>query len=164
MQVVLIGPPGAGKTTVGEALAGELGLPLRDTDRIVEQRAGCTVAELFVEHGEARFRELETEAVREALDAGDGVVALGGGAPLDPRTQQRLRGRTVVLLDVDLAHAADRVGLARSRPVLMLNPRAELHRLLSQRRPTYERLATVTVDTAGRTVEEVVATVREAIA
>jgi shikimate kinase len=155
--VVLIGPPGSGKSTVARELARVLGLAARDTDVDVELLAGRTVAEIFVEEGEPRFRELEHEAVAAALDTHDGVLAVGGGAVLDPRTETALAGHTVVFLDVGIADAAKRVGFNKERPLLMMNPRAQWVALMDGRRPTYERLATFRVDTAGRTPGEVAA-------
>ncbi|MDX6274874.1 MAG: shikimate kinase [Frankiales bacterium] len=153
--VVLIGPPGAGKSTVGPALAAELGVPFRDTDDDVEAAAGMSITDIFLEYGEPRFRELEREAVALALAEHEGVLALGGGAILDPETSLRLRPYQVIFLDVGLADASKRVGLAQSRPVLALNPRSELNRLLQERRPFYVDNAKATVDTTGLDVDEV---------
>lgn len=153
---VLIGPPGAGKSTVGAALADRLGVQLLDTDAEVERRAGRSISDIFVDDGEAAFRDLERAVVTELLASHDGVLALGGGAPMDEVTGAALEGHTVVFLDVSIADAAGRIGLDRSRPLLVVNPRAQWTRLMSTRRPTYERLATHRVDTAGRPVDEVV--------
>jgi len=161
--VVLVGPPGAGKTTVGRALATATGRAFRDTDTDVERAAGTTVADIFVEHGEARFRELERAAVAAALAGHDGILALGGGAILDPRTRALLREHTVVFLDVTVADAAARVGLNQSRPLLLGNPRAQLATLLDQRRPHYAEVATVTIDTTGRDADAVAADVLAAL-
>jgi shikimate kinase len=147
--VVLVGPPGVGKTTVGTLLAARLGVPLRDTDVDVETLTGRTIADLFIDD-EAAFRALEVEAVAAALAEHTGVLALGGGAVLAPRTREALRGQTVVFLSVELADAVRRTGLATSRPVLGLNPRATLRALLAERRPVYDEVATVTVATDGR--------------
>ena len=153
--VVLVGPPGSGKTTTAAALAERIGVAARDTDADVEAVAGSSVGDLFVEHGEEHFRDLERAAVAVALDEHDGVLAVGGGAVLDVGTRERLAGRTVVFLDVGIKDAASRIGLNRDRPLLLGNPRAQWIRLMEQRRPVYEQVATVTVQTDGRTPDQV---------
>jgi shikimate kinase len=161
---VLVGPPASGKTTVGTAVAEELGVPFRDTDRDIEAQSGSTVADLFVSRGEPHFRALEQAAVARALAGHDGVLALGGGAVTSDATRELLvaygrAGGTVVWLDVDLASAAKRVGLARDRPILGVNPRAMLRQMLLSRAPLYGEVATITVHTGGRGPDEVVAEV-----
>ncbi|WP_049562877.1 shikimate kinase [Nonomuraea sp. SBT364] len=153
-KAVLIGPPGSGKTTLGRLLAERFGVAFRDTDADVEAAAGKPVSEIFIDDGEERFRELEHEAVRRALAEHDGVLSLGGGAVLHAETQALLAGHPVVYLQVGLADAVQRVGLASARPLLVLNPRSQLKRLMEERRPVYERLAVLTVDTGGRDPEE----------
>jgi shikimate kinase len=133
-----------------------LGVRFRDLDADIEQTAGKSVGEIFVDDGEQAFRELEQNAAVTALTEPDGVLALSGGAVLGERTRRLLAGQHVVFLDVGLADAASRIGLNRDRPVLLANPRAELKRMIDERRPTYRTVATTTVDTAGRTVDEVV--------
>ena len=154
-RVVLVGPPGAGKSTVGRHLAALLGVALRDTDTDVEGTAGKPVAEIFVDDGEPEFRRLEREAVARALTGFDGVLALGGGAVLHEAsrallTDYRAAGGTVVFLDVSLTHAAPRVGFNTSRPLLLGNPRARWLELMTARRPVYEAVAGVRIDTDGR--------------
>lgn len=153
--VVIVGPPGAGKSTVGEALAARLGTALRDTDADIEASAGATITEIFVEHGEPHFRELERAAVHAALKEHDGVLALGGGAVTDAETRALLRDETVVFLDVSLADAARRAGLNTARPLLLGNVRGRLKQLMEERRPLYVEVATATVDTSGRQASEI---------
>jgi len=161
--VVLIGPPGAGKSTVAAVLAERLGVPVRDTDADVEATAGKPIGDIFVDDGEPAFRELERAAVLAALAEHAGVLALGGGAVLNPLTEQALAGVAVVFLDVQITDAARRVGLNRDRPLLVGNPRAQWIKLMESRRPVYERAATVTVATDGITPEEVADQVIEAL-
>ncbi|KGH47236.1 shikimate kinase [Modestobacter caceresii] len=166
--LVVVGPPASGKTTVGAAVAQALGLPFRDTDADVEAQTGTTVADLFVQQGEPHFRALEEQAVARALAEHAGVLALGGGAVTSAATRQRLvahgrAGRAVVWLDVDVASAARRVGLSRDRPLLAVNPRAMLRTMLETRAPLYAEVATATVHTSARPVEDVVADVLAAV-
>ena len=157
--VVLVGPPGAGKTTVGELLAERLGVGFRDTDRDVAATADCSVADIFVERGEAAFRQLEIAAVRSALAEHSGVLALGGGSVLDEGTRASLRGHRVVFLDVAVKDAASRIGFNRDRPLLLGNPRAQWVRLMRQRRDFYTEVAGAVVNTDGRTPAEIAAQV-----
>ena len=154
---VLVGAPGAGKSTVGRLLAQALGLTFTDTDADIAAAAGKPIPEIFVDDGEDHFRALERAAVAAALADFDGVLALGGGAVLAAETRHLLRGHTVVYLSVELADAVKRVGLGAGRPLLSVNPRATLKYLLDQRRPLYDEVATITVATGGRTPAEVVA-------
>ncbi len=158
-RVVLVGPPGSGKTTVGRAVADLLGVDLRDTDQAIEVQEGRSISDIFMEEGEPRFRELERTEVAASLRAQTGVLALGGGAVMDPVTAQALAGHTVVFLDVGIADAAGRVGFNSSRPLLAVNPRAQWTRMMEARRPTYQRLATFTVQTGARTPQDVAAEV-----
>ena len=155
-RVVLIGPPGAGKSTVGAMLADRLGAGWHDTDTEIEQRAGRTISDIFVDDGEAAFRKLERAECHRALSESRAVVSLGGGAPMDPDTARELAEQVVVFLDVAIGDAAKRVGFGVSRPLLGVNPRAQWSRIMTVRRPTYESLATTRVDTTGRAPEEIV--------
>lgn len=162
-RVVLVGPMGAGKTTVGELLATAWGVSLRDTDRDVETAQGRPISEIFVDQGERFFRDLERAAVAGALGSHDGVLALGGGAVLDSETRAALKGHVVVFLHVGLSDAVKRVGLGTARPLLLGNVRARVKALLDERLPVYREVATVTVETDGRSAEEVAAEVREQV-
>lgn len=162
--VVLVGPPGAGKTTVGEVLAARLGVAFVDTDQVVERETGRTIADIFIEDGEEAFRALEVAAVGAALE-GEGVVALGGGAVLSEETRARLAGHRVVYLEVGVDDASRRTGLNAARPLLRLgNPRATWVKLLAARRPLYEEVATVVVATDGRAPEDVAAEIETRLA
>jgi shikimate kinase len=155
---ILIGPPGAGKTTVGGLLADRLGVAFVDTDATIEAAAGKPVADIFVEDGEPAFRELERAAVARAISDHQGVLGLGGGAVLDERTRDLLAGRPVVYLETGFTELAKRVGLDRPRPLLIgINPRAQLKTLLEQRLPVYSGLARITVATDGREPAEIAA-------
>jgi shikimate kinase len=160
---ILIGPPGAGKTTVGSELAARLGVSFLDTDSSIEAAAGKPVGDIFIDDGEPVFREMERAAVAAALGEQDGVVGLGGGAILDPGTRERLAGRPVVYLSASFSELAKRVGLDRPRPLLLGNPRAQLKTLLDQRLPIYAGLAWLTVPTDGRAPEEIAGQIADAI-
>ncbi|NGN63059.1 shikimate kinase [Streptomyces sp. A7024] len=161
--VVLVGPPGAGKSTVGALLAERLGVGLRDTDVDIEAKAGKPIPEIFYDEGEPYFRELERAAVRAALAEHDGVLSLGGGAVMDDATRELLAGHPVVFLEVELADAVKRVGLDAPRPLLAVNPRQAWRQLMEKRRPLYTEVARVTISTADRSPDEVVEAVLEAL-
>lgn len=155
--VVVIGPPGVGKSTVAVGIAERTGRRVVDTDSLVEEREGRSVPDLFVEVGEEYFRRAEERAVIDSL-AQDGIVlSLGGGAPMTAAVAEALAGHRVLFLDVGIADAAKRLGFNRSRPLMAVNPRQSWIATMEERRPTYERLARWRVDTAGRDAESVVA-------
>jgi shikimate kinase len=160
-RVVLVGPMGAGKTTVAALLAEAWGVTARDTDADVEAAEGRTISDILVDSGEARFRELERTAVGDALAEHDGVLALGGGAVLDPVARDLLHGHPVVFLRVGLSDAVKRVGLGSARPLLLGNVRGRIKALLDERTPVYEQVATHMVDTDGRTPEDVAHEIQE---
>lgn len=153
--LVLVGPPGAGKSTVGRLLAQAWGVPFRDTDDDVEVAEGRTIADIFIDSGEEHFRAAERAAVVRALAEHDGVLALGGGAVLDPDTQAELAGLAVVYLSVSLAAASPRVGLNANRPLLVGSPRRQWQLLMEARRGIYASLAAVEVSSDDRTPEQV---------
>ncbi|MFG2678682.1 shikimate kinase [Streptomyces sp. NPDC048392] len=153
--VVLVGPMGVGKSTVGQLLAGRLGVGYRDTDEDIVSARGRSIAEIFVDEGEPAFRELEKSAVRTALTGHEGVLALGGGAILDADTRALLTGQRVAYLSMGVEEAVKRTGLNAARPLLAVNPRKQWRELMEARRHLYEEVATVVVATDGRTPEEV---------
>jgi shikimate kinase len=161
--VVLVGPPAAGKTTVGRLVAQRLGVDFTDADDLVVERAGKPVSEIFVDEGEDAFRALEAAAVAEGLTR-SGVLALGGGAVLSAATRSRLAGHPVVFLSTGVPASASRVGLNRDRPLLLGNPRQQLRALLEARLPLYREVAAVTVETDDRTPDEVADAVLAALA
>jgi len=152
---ILIGPPGAGKSTVGPLLAGLLGAAFLDTDNEIAAAAGKPVGDIFIDDGEAAFRALERDAVACAVTTHTGVIGLGGGAVLDPGTRRLLVGQRVVYLETGFAAAAQRVGLDKPRPLLLGNPRAQLKALLEQRLPVYRELAWITVGTDDKSAAQV---------
>ena len=152
---ILIGPPGAGKTPVGRLLGGLLETEFLDTDDVVEAAAGKPVSDIFISDGEAGFRELERGAVADTVASHGGILALGGGAVMDPGTRQLLAGQRVVYLETGFAAAAHRTGLDAPRPLLIGNPRTRMRELLAERLPVYEGLAWVTVSTDDRAPQEI---------
>ena len=162
--LVLVGPPGAGKTTVGRVLARRLGVGFTDVDALVVERAGKSISDIFLQDGEPVFRELEREVVAQALDSVDGVLALGGGSVLAAETRERLRGHVVVHLSVGMTDGLRRTGMSTARPLLAgVNPRATFKALLDARAPLYREVATVEVDTNRRTTGQVVRAVLAAL-
>ena len=161
--MVLVGSMGSGKTTVGELLGATWSVPVRDTDTDIVVAEGRPVSEIFVDDGEPYFRERERTAVAVALAEHDGVLSLGGGAVLDPATREALADHTVVFLRVGLADAVKRVGLGTSRPLLLGNVRSRIKALLDERGPVYESVATLVVETDGRTPEQVADDIRAAL-
>jgi shikimate kinase len=164
-SIILIGPPGAGKSTIGKQLARSLNCSFTDTDDIIEAQTGSTISQIFIDQGEPWFRALEVEVVLKAIAEIDGVLSLGGGAPLSQPAQDLLQeiSTPIIFLDVSLATAAPRVGFNRDRPLLLNNPRAAWQSLREKRRPIYETLATHVVAVDGLTPKEVAGNIREVV-
>jgi shikimate kinase len=158
--VVLVGPPGSGKTSVGGALARITGRPFRDTDIDIEATAGRPIPDIFITDGEPVFRAMEREAVATALAEHSGVLALGGGSILAEQTRTALKPHTVVFLSLTMPTGVRRTGLASNRPLLTgVNPRATYKALLDARLHLYEEVATIVVQTDDLTVDEVAAVI-----
>lgn len=164
-RVILIGPMGSGKTTIGQLLAEKLDLQFRDTDLVIEERSGKSVADIFLEDGEDEFRVLEKKVLRDELLTDDTVLALGGGAPISVDAQSALRAiaSPVIYLDISLAAVAPRIGFNRDRPLLLHNPRGQWQTLMEARRPIYESIADVIIDVNEKTETEIVELALEAI-
>jgi shikimate kinase len=158
-QIILIGPPGAGKSTIGHSLAKKMKVKFADTDSMIEAKLDKKISDIFVDLGEPVFRAEELKVLAEVLQSDNGVVSLGGGAPISVPAQELIRssGATVIFLDISLGKAAARVGFNRDRPLLLGNPRAQWNELMSSRRPIYESLATAVVPVDDRTVNEICA-------
>ena len=156
-RLVLIGPMGAGKTTVGKEIATILGCDFADTDALIEADQGKSVSEIFVDDGEAHFRLVEESVVIDALLEREGVLSLGGGAVMNDATQAALKASPAkkVFLDISLSAVSPRVGFDNARPLLMVNPRQKWAELMTQRRPIYESLADVSIDVSELSIPEI---------
>jgi shikimate kinase len=154
--IVLVGVPGAGKTTVGKLLAKKLGIDFFDSDQVIESRAGKSVSDIFTQDGEPAFRKLEHDVIVELLGSSNAVVALGGGSLGNDETRARVKGATAVWLVAGLAQAVDRVGMNRNRPLLLGNVRGQLADLMAAREPFYREVAAIAVDTSKLIPSEVV--------
>jgi shikimate kinase len=153
--IVLVGAPGSGKSTVGALLAERLGVPFRDVDAVIVERAGKPIAEIFTDDGEVAFRALEERVTAELLSL-PGVLSLGGGAVLSATTRAALRDHRVVWLKVGLGQSVKRVGLDTARPLLLGNVRGQLRKLLDERAALYRQVATEVIETDNSTPVEVV--------
>jgi shikimate kinase len=164
-RILLIGPPGAGKSTVGESLAKELDMPFVDTDQVIEKESGKSITDIFVVDGEPHFRALEVQTLRSVLSLESAVISLGGGAPISDEAQELIKDSNshTVFLDVSLAPAAPRVGFNRDRPLLLGNPRAQWQALSDKRRPIYELLANDCIKVDDMDVAQIVAAIKETL-
>jgi len=162
--VVLIGPPGSGKSTVGPLLAALLGVEFAETDALIAARAGKPVGDIFIDDGEDAFRDLERSAAGEAIAAHRGVLALGSGSVLSQATRSLLAGQRVVYLETAFPAVAKRSGLDGPHPPIPGNPRGRLRQLLEERRPLYADLAWLTVTTDDRDPQQVAGEIAEAVA
>jgi shikimate kinase len=158
-KVILIGPPGAGKSTIGQSLAKKMKVKFADTDALIEAKLEKKISDIFVDLGEPYFRTQELLILAEVLESDCGVISLGGGAPISEAAQNLLRksGETIIFLDISLGKAAARVGFNRDRPLLLGNPRAQWTELMNSRRPIYESLATAVISVDDRSVNEICA-------
>jgi len=156
-KIVLIGPPGAGKSSIGKALAKELNLDFIDSDSEIEKISHKKIAEIFIEDGEPAFRLLEVDVVRKVLADFNGVISLGGGAPISKEIEEVLGNADypVVFIDVSIAQAATRIGFNKDRPLLLVNPRQQWISLMNDRRPIYEKLASQTISSDNQKPHEV---------
>ena len=164
-RVILIGPMGSGKTTIGQLLASELEIPFRDTDHVIEEKSGKSVSDIFLEDVEDEFRILEKKVLRDELLSDDTVLALGGGAPISIDAQSALRAiaSPVVYLDISLATVAPRIGFNRDRPLLLHNPRGQWQTLMEARRPIYESIADTVIDVNDKSESEIVSLILEVV-
>lgn len=153
--LVLVGPPGAGKSTIGRRLARALSMEFTDTDSLIEQRFGKPCGEVFAELGEPKFREIEEETVKQALE-GCGVISLGGGAVLSPKTRARLADEEVIWLDVSVEEGLRRTS-DDTRPVLQAeDPEARYRQLLGDREPLYREVASFKARTSNLSPQKIV--------
>jgi shikimate kinase len=157
--IVLVGVPGAGKTTVGKLLAKSLKQEFFDSDRVIEAQAGKSVSDIFTQDGEPIFRKLEHDVIADLLQKSGVVIALGGGALGNDETRNLVKGTTAIWLVAGLAQAVDRVGMNRNRPLLLGNVRGQLAELMNAREPFYKEVAKLTIDTSKLTPNEVVASI-----
>ena len=157
-RVILIGPMGSGKTTIGSLLAEKLGLSFRDTDHLIEEQEEKTVSQIFLDQGEEAFRAIEKRVLREELLTDGTVLSLGGGAPISIDAQSALRAISshIIFLDISLSTVAPRIGFNRDRPLLLNNLRGQWQTLMEARRPIYEAIADTIINVDDKSEEEIV--------
>ena len=156
-SIVLIGPPGSGKSTVGRFLSKRLDRKFLDTDELIEKKTQKKISEIFVDEGEEAFRKLEMIVLEEVLQMRNCIISLGGGAPIKVEAQELIQSSDVfvVFLDISLAAAAPRVGFNRDRPLLLGNPRAQWQSLNEARRPIYQKLASLSIKVDDMNVDQI---------
>ena len=157
LRAILIGAPGAGKSTVGKALSRELSTSFQDTDAIIVEEQGRSISEIFAEKGEQGFRSIEREVVLKALHSNKGVISLGGGAVLDPKVQNEITesSATVIYLSVRIGNVLARIANRSDRPLVATDPETEWLALFNQRESIYKSLATFEVSTDNKKAHEV---------
>lgn len=157
-RIILIGPMGSGKTTIGSLLAKKLNLDFRDTDQIIEEQEHRTISQIFLDEGEDAFRAIEKRVLRQELLTDNTVLSLGGGAPISLDAQSALRAIAshVIFLDISLSTVAPRIGFNRDRPLLLNNPRGQWLTLMDERRPIYESIADITINVDDKTEDAIV--------
>ena len=157
-KVILIGPMGSGKTTIGSLLAEKLGLSFRDTDHLIEEQEAKTVSQIFLDQGEDAFLAIVKRVLREELLTDATVLSLGGGAPISIDAQSALRAIAshIIFLDISLSTVAPRIGFNRDRPLLLNNPRGQWQTLMEARRPIYEAIADTIINVDDKSEEEIV--------
>ncbi len=157
-NIFLIGPMGAGKTTIGRQIAKNLGVDFVDSDHEIEQRTGASIPLIFEIEGEEGFRRREREVIDDLTRRKGIVLATGGGAVLDPANRNHLAGRgTVIYLRASLDHLLKRTARDRNRPLLHTeDPRARLEGIIKIRDPLYREIADIIIDTDSNTVRSTV--------
>ena len=149
---VLVGIPGSGKSTIGKELAKKINVNFLDTDREIEIKVGKSVGEIFIEDGEAAFRELEKAVVLESLKQDKTVVSLGGGSVLDQEVRLELLNHRTYWLDTSINNALKRTGSNTNRPLLLDSPRSTLKRLLEERSGFYAEVAVKKILTESKSI------------
>jgi len=149
-RIVLVGPMGAGKTTVGQLLSKKLRLPFKDTDAEIESRTGADIPWIFDVEGEAGFRDRETQVLKDLLSDAVGVIATGGGIVMRDENRALLKSVDVIYLKASLDEQLRRTANDRKRPLLQTeDPRSVLQRLMTLRDPLYREVATRVIETDG---------------
>ena len=155
--IFLVGPMGAGKSTIGRLLAAELAFSFRDSDRVIEDRTGADIPWIFDMEGEEGFRERETAVLRDLADEQDAVIATGGGIVMRPINRELMKSAgMVVYLTASIDQLVERTSRDKKRPLLQVeNPRQRIIDLITLRDPLYRETATVIVNTDRRSPKAV---------